>query len=658
MNWQLELAEAGRRGAPIGLLYGPHFDGSSARRAARAIADALGKGVYVVPRSAARKNPTLVHHGIVRAARWHVTGVLGAALADLYVDDVKTAKRIAAVFADWTKAPVNLLDNRKTPPTLTGHPRKTVSHVRRNPDSSGNPLPGEVWTDWRNQERCRIISVHAGEVKYSVVGSGDSLYLSLGEFRATHKPPRGSRVNPKGRNPRDIAGEHLVDFLGGLAFSEDGKTAKTFSVRDAADRFHRSLMNDGDYEVLKHGARFVLMYYGPLPRANPSRSKAARARRQTRREDLMSRRIRRSYGSGRKEKSRYYATHQAERSYARRHPARNPKGRELSVFDRHQLKIARDTLKMSDAGARIMGGPTKAEAREIIIRLTGRAPKENPRGPRIVYNRLLGGWYVVTGPHQTPLNGRFNSKAEAQAWLAGGGRRPNPKGRKRNPEYQPSKRLIELGAKLIGGFGFRAMARDVRTGKESLEHTLRSLVSVPGFVPESGRVILRTALDAVEREKAGRPQMTVGEMAAVKAEAMVAHRAQRERLKPNPKRPKRGRRLGKGSRMSRPRSNPRRSNRAEALSTYRRLNQVEPGPITKVSAPRGLNGTAVRIGELHSLVYSSDKYAGQKDNPHGKTQLYEHRTKRPRPVLATDASGREVHIVGGRMHPTPDGLVN
>ena len=47
----------------------------------------------------------------------------------------------------------------------------------------------------------------------------------------------------------------------------------------------------------------------------------------------------------------------------------------------------------------------------------------NPGGPRIVYNRLLGGWYVVTGPHQTPLNGRFNSKAEAQAWLG----RKNPR---------------------------------------------------------------------------------------------------------------------------------------------------------------------------------------------------------------------------------------
>ena len=50
--------------------------------------------------------------------------------------------------------------------------------------------------------------------------------------------------------------------------------------------------------------------------------------------------------------------------------------RELSVFDKHQLKIAYATLKMSDIGARIMGGMTKQEARAIIYRLTGKTVKE------------------------------------------------------------------------------------------------------------------------------------------------------------------------------------------------------------------------------------------------------------------------------------------
>lgn len=44
----------------------------------------------------------------------------------------------------------------------------------------------------------------------------------------------------------------------------------------------------------------------------------------------------------------------------------------LSIFDFHQLKIARSTLRMSDVGASIMGGMTKDEARAVIKRLTGK----------------------------------------------------------------------------------------------------------------------------------------------------------------------------------------------------------------------------------------------------------------------------------------------
>lgn len=60
-------------------------------------------------------------------------------------------------------------------------------------------------------------------------------------------------------------------------------------------------------------------------------------------------------------------------------------------------------------------------------------------GPRVVYNKLLGGWYVVVGPHQTPLNGRFNSKVEAEAWL-----NRSPQQRARNPIKEPGKFEGEL----------------------------------------------------------------------------------------------------------------------------------------------------------------------------------------------------------------------
>ena len=53
----------------------------------------------------------------------------------------------------------------------------------------------------------------------------------------------------------------------------------------------------------------------------------------------------------------------------------------MTIPERHQLRIARQTLRYSDVGAFIMGGPSKDEARAIIYRLTGkRIAPEPPDG--------------------------------------------------------------------------------------------------------------------------------------------------------------------------------------------------------------------------------------------------------------------------------------
>lgn len=49
--------------------------------------------------------------------------------------------------------------------------------------------------------------------------------------------------------------------------------------------------------------------------------------------------------------------------------------KKLSVPEKHQLNIAKKTLKMSDAGANIMGGMTKKEAREFLSKI-GYSDKE------------------------------------------------------------------------------------------------------------------------------------------------------------------------------------------------------------------------------------------------------------------------------------------
>jgi hypothetical protein len=32
---------------------------------------------------------------------------------------------------------------------------------------------------------------------------------------------------------------------------------------------------------------------------------------------------------------------------------------------------------------------------------------------KVVYNSLLQGWYIVRGPHQSPISGRFVSREQA-----------------------------------------------------------------------------------------------------------------------------------------------------------------------------------------------------------------------------------------------------
>jgi hypothetical protein len=38
---------------------------------------------------------------------------------------------------------------------------------------------------------------------------------------------------------------------------------------------------------------------------------------------------------------------------------------------------------------------------------------------RIIYNRLLAGWFIVRGPHNAPIGGKFPTKEAAQLKLSG-----------------------------------------------------------------------------------------------------------------------------------------------------------------------------------------------------------------------------------------------
>jgi hypothetical protein len=53
----------------------------------------------------------------------------------------------------------------------------------------------------------------------------------------------------------------------------------------------------------------------------------------------------------------------------------------------------------------------------MLPTIVNRQPLEIPAMLRIVFSPILGGWFIVCGPHHTPIGGRFESRAAALAHL-------------------------------------------------------------------------------------------------------------------------------------------------------------------------------------------------------------------------------------------------
>jgi hypothetical protein len=116
--------------------------------------------------------------------------------------------------------------------------------------------------------------------------------------------------------------------------------------------------------------------------------------------------------------------------------------RAMSVPERHQLRIARDTLRMADPIARVMGGMTKDEARAVIRRLTGRVSRENP-GTSMTWHVYAGGTGAAEGKrgyatytdigeyHVWPVSSTSGRHLGYDAWFA------NTKGKLPGGLWQP-----------------------------------------------------------------------------------------------------------------------------------------------------------------------------------------------------------------------------
>jgi hypothetical protein len=630
VRWHYRLAKSGATIGEVSRRVPNHF----AREIAGILAASLRESVEVSS-SSAKSNPTLVHHGYAQNAAWHLTTEHHAPLADLYFGTIALARKVAQSISNYYQSPVRLFNNEMSyrEQSLVKHPGQVSLKPRTRRNPAGHPKKGEVWTTLRGK-RCRIQSVSGGRVVYVDQDSGDRVHSDLDEFLATHRAPRthaparnrrGLRRNPEGR---------FVRSLSPVARSLEKKAMQLGYLTLGKGRYLNFV--DGD-EVIEStpGDSVPFAYYVSVKQV---------------------------WGNQLGFEPLVPAQYALPENNRRNNPTRRKRTRQ-----------------------HVLSGPGASSKKRGSRRVRSRSRRNPHAGWRSGLIRLNNGQWVLSKANDSRSAAHWIVRSQAEKerqrlWNDGDYEVYKPAGgrmfylRYVGPQVNPRGRpttVRDAVADVIDAARFPVVAREVRSGKQD---PARSLEFVRRFMrDEHERGIIDAALRLVRRvaknPRGGECREALSALAleathyrdSGKGKAFLTAAIARANavLTGNPRGPRRGFRRARRtrSRMTRARRNPRGSV-SQARATYRRLNQNEPGRLTRVKVPAGLKGAAVRLGELVSFVYESDKYAGQKDNPHGKKQLWEHRTKRPRPVLATDASGREVHIVGGQMHPTPDGLVN
>lgn len=102
-------------------------------------------------------------------------------------------------------------------------------------------------------------------------------------------------------------------------------------------------------------------------------------------------------------------------------------------------------------------------------------------------------------------------------------------------------------------------------------------------------------------------------------------------------------------RLSNPRVN--QAELEEAAHTFRKWHEFDPADVAVVKGSRTIPATLVALGTIPEFVYESDKWNK------GKRTTYVHKTKAPKPVLATGPDGKGLYVIGGNVKVTADGLV-
>ena len=669
-----------------------------AKQVSRNVATALTRPVGLVMEN--RSNPTLAAHGLSRAATWHILSEDNEPLADLYYNLSKrpAAARVARLIANLIGSPVKLLDNAGTPPDLKAHPRSYVSNPAQVPQ-------GGVYAYWRDHGRVWVESIHSlngtamirpdpgigmrGHVKKVALRD-----LDFGEVGSTGWKPLRT-PNPKGRNHwtvRDASGRifwngKATDESEALFMAERSQAGKsdpaepwTATRSNPSYRLTGTLEEIPDAPAVRRGpGRPRRVALAPVePEAPPSAVAEipfevpgeAAPRRDFQpgehvtvpysgRSSYFGRKVRRTRERGivegyvRQGGETLVHVRVARGGQVEDHHFPERDVRRLPRSGQKVLSIRRPAVR-ARLERKVRGSLEAAE--KMIAKLSAQFEAADARAHEIYpqFGQLPSKEYVNLRARMRRLREKLDVLGVLAGELGGGlaatGTDPWAANRRQSNPSWPT-----IDHSLLSPSG--RMSKRARSAAMKRE---AARLFPPGYwdpPPQSAgdkaaaqaAVLLRTA--AQLRELAARGMQPRKYVKA--AERLERQAAEAVRRTPNQRRHKHGA-IG-GSRTVRGvnrKGNPRGSEYDRAVQTYRMWHEFEPHRITRMKGPdRLIPRTLVKLGEIRAIDYISDKYKG-------RPVTYTHKTDRPRPVLATDPDGRNLHIVGGRVQITADGLIH
>lgn len=558
------------------------------------------------------------------------------------------------------------------------------------PNPQRVPHPGEVWRGLRG-DRCRIIKLVGNQVTVLQLDTGHRVTSHLSDFLATYKPPAAaapsSRPNPKrgGRNPRrETSRVRQRGTRVTMAATPDERIA---AIRRIVEEKQYAKV-DGTMVDLFTASAIVTVYdalnpankikFASFPagqmgliafkllKKNP-RGDVVGFRRGWRQAwaaclsghaqanpPRLSRKIRRATAAGRFTKAQHLqarstargaARFEAGRRSSRRSP--NPKGRKNPIG--YKLAWQRTPGLAGSFRASTGIGDYYVNTHRSMTHAQTMSGASGPgKGPVHHYSATLNTYAPNAKGYHWTLLGEHRSmaaaKAAAQADWSARDEAMHPNRRTRSPKRRnPGSRFMAFDARN------KLFWSGVATSRDEASMMAERSQAGKSDPPEPWRIVKVKAKKS-ERNPLPRWVDPRSVRSVRRGGVKVLVGCPKGKWRP---RGKRGAQCQVGMRLVEVKRNPSPHSRdlEGAKRVYREWSELEPGSVTRVAAPTRVPAAMAKLGELVSLVYESDKYDG-------KRKFYEHETKRPRPVLAADPDGRHVFIVGGRMKPTADGLIN